>query len=135
MPNNTLGLHVPTVPISWGELFDKFTILELKLVRVTSKDALENIKREYSSLADIATRALSENMGISHYLDELREVNKALWDIEDNIRVKEFDKDFGHEFIQLARAVYLTNDERARIKRLINERMNSKFKEEKYYKS
>jgi hypothetical protein len=134
VPKDTSGLRIPTVPISWGELFDKFTILELKLKRVASRDALDNVKKEYVALADIVIRALSENSDVAIHVQELRDVNKTLWDIEDSIRAKEAEKNFDDEFIQIARSVYLTNDERAKIKRLINDRMNSSFKEEKCYK-
>ena len=112
-------MESPIVPVSWGELFDKISILQIKLDHLTSKEALKNVERELNLLAAISDVSFSSNIEIQRLNKDLKRVNQELWDIEDKIRDKERSKTFDEEFIELARAVYVTNDERSRIKRSI----------------
>ncbi|MDW7771455.1 MAG: hypothetical protein SCH71_01050 [Desulfobulbaceae bacterium] len=126
------------IPVSWGELFDKVTILEIKAARVTDKAKLKNIRKELQLLAAIAAQARQQNETVARSLEEvtgqLRRVNKTLWDIEDEIRDCEREKNFGPRFIELARAVYKTNDQRAALKLEINKILGSELIEEKSYR-
>ena len=126
-------MNSPQVPISWGELFDKITILQIKLENLTSKNALENVERELKKLQSILTQNGPKTMETIRLEGELRQINQQLWGIEDKIRDKERTNSFDDEFIQLARSVYITNDERSRIKRKINELLGSELVEEKSY--
>ena len=126
-------MNSPKVPISWGELFDKITILQIKLENLTSKDVLENVEREFKQLRSIFIKYFPESAEAKQFEEELKHINQQLWDIEDKIRDKERNKSFDDEFIQLARSVYITNDERSRIKRRINETFGSDLIEEKSY--
>jgi DNA repair ATPase RecN len=126
-------MNSPQVPISWGELFDKITILQIKLENLTSKDALENVERELKQLQSIFIKYFPKNTEAKQLEEELKQINQQLWDIEDKIRDKERNKFFDDEFIQLARSVYIINDERSRIKRKINDVFGSEFVEEKSY--
>ena len=118
--------------LSLGEVVDKITILEIKQVKMNGK-ALENVEKELTSLRKIIQ---SNKLEIDiHLINNLRKVNKNLWEIEDNIREKERKQEFDNEFIQLARSVYKENDKRAYIKKEINYEYNSDFVEEKSYKS
>jgi hypothetical protein len=123
----------PTVKISWGELIDKITIMEIKEQRLTSPEAVSNVRRELASV----TRAVQELQPRPVELDELkrelRSINEILWEVEDQIRAKEAIRSFDQQFIELARSVYFNNDKRARIKREINELLNSELIEEKQY--
>ena len=126
-------MNSPQVPISWGELFDKITILQIKLENLTSKNALENVEQELIKLQSILTQNGPKTMKTIQLEGELRQTNQQLWDIEDKIRDKERTNSFGDEFIQLARSVYIKNDERSRIKRKINDMLGSELVEEKSY--
>ena len=126
-------MNSPQVPISWGELFDKITILQIKLENLTSKNALENVEQELKKLQSILTQNGPKTMETIRLGGELRQINQQLWGIEDKIRDKERANSFDDEFIQLARSVYITNDERSRIKRKINELLGSELVEEKSY--
>ena len=126
-------MNSPKIPISWGELLDKITILQIKLENITSKNALKNIEQELKKLQSILTQYCPKTMETSQLESELREINQQLWDIEDKIRDKERNHTFDDEFIQLARSVYITNDERSRIKRKINDMFGSELVEEKSY--
>ena len=122
-----------SVPVSYGELIDKITILEIKSERITSAAKLANVRVELEIL-DATWRANSAaSTDIAAERQALRRVNEALWEIEDRIRVKEKAKAFDAEFIELARSVYIRNDERAEIKRAINEKLGSTLVEEKSY--
>lgn len=123
----------PSVPISWGELADKITILEIKSELLSSASARENAKNELSRLAAIWEPVERDNRNAAGLKMALKHTNKTLWQIEDDIREKEAQKCFDDEFIALARAVYKTNDERARIKRQINMLLKSEIMEEKQY--
>lgn len=126
-------MNNPLVPISWGELIDKITILEIKLNKLSSKEALDNVNKEFQILNELLKKD-SLAQGISKDLiRDLRKVNEKLWEIEDNIREKERLKEFDDEFIQLARSVYFTNDERSVIKKNINKLTGSLLIEEKSY--
>jgi predicted RNA-binding protein with EMAP domain len=124
---------VISVPISWGELVDKITILEIKMDRIKDAEKLVNISRELQSLRLIFDKGCAEPEKIGQVKAELREVNEKLWMIEDDIRKCEKEKDFSQRFIELARAVYLNNDQRAALKREINTILNSELFEEKSY--
>ena len=126
-------MKTPLIPISWGELFDRITILEIKLKNIQDKNALKNIKIEYDELFKIYDNNFLEDASAKLFLTELKNINKKLWNIEDNIRDKERHKSFDKKFIELARSVYITNDERSRIKRNINETFGSQVIEEKSY--
>ena len=123
----------PLIPISWGELIDKITILQIKSERLSSKDALINIITELNKLSKIYEAKKPEKSNINRLEAELRLVNTKLWNIEDDIRNKERQQMFDNDFIQLARSVYITNDERSRIKRKINDLFGSELVEEKGY--
>ena len=126
-------MNSPQVPISWGELFDKITILQIKLENLTSKNALENVEQELKKLQSILTQNGPKTTETIQLEGELRRTNQQLWGIEDKIRDKERTNSFDDEFIQLARSVYITNDERSRIKRKINDMFGSELVEEKSY--
>ena len=121
------------VQVSVGELLDKLVIMELKTLRIPGEQKQRNIREELALLQQsFAELALSVD-GLDMLLNNLRQVNSELWDIEDNIRACEKQQRFDHEFIALARSVYLKNDERAALKRSINELCGSRLREEKYY--
>jgi hypothetical protein len=128
-------LKTPLAPISWGELVDKITILEIKSTRLKEDNALANVRRELDLLTSIAANALMSSQQVSSEKENLAAINKALWEIEDRIRAKEAAQIFDNEFIELARSVYRTNDERSVIKRRINKLLSSELIEEKSYKS
>ena len=117
------------VPISLGELYDKISILEIKKSRIIDKDKLANINKELDLLTKIAKQfPFDINLFI-----QLKKVNEDLWKVEDQLRIKEKLGDFDDAFISLARSVYYHNDERAVIKRQINEKYGSIIVEEKSY--
>ena len=121
------------VPISPGELIDKITILEIKSQRMTDVAKLHNVRTELSLLSETWKASPFSATDIGREWAGLRDVNAKLWDIEDRIRDKERDGLFDPEFIELARAVYVTNDERAAIKKQINTKLGSTLVEEKSY--
>ena len=125
----------PKVQISWGELIDKITILEIKVQRLNSKTASENVRRELRSLDSLANQIIAERPDLEPLKQQLKSVNQALWDIEDKIRAKEAAKSFDQQFIDLARSVYTNNDRRGGLKRQINALLNSELVEEKQYTS
>tara|TARA_B100001063_G_scaffold206764_1_gene202305 strand:- start:122 stop:517 length:396 start_codon:yes stop_codon:yes gene_type:complete len=119
--------------ISAGELFDKITILEIKKAKISNKEKLNDIERELSSLNETVKKFIPDKSDISKYIDDLKNINLRLWDIEDGKRAAEKNKDFGDKFIELARNVYKLNDERAKIKLAINTSLGSNIKEVKSY--
>lgn len=121
------------VPISPGELIDKITILQIKSARMTDAAKVANVRTELTLLEATWRESAYSNSDISAQWTALRTINEKLWDIEDRIRDKERAHTFDQEFIDLARAVYVTNDERAAVKRDINTRLGSKIVEEKSY--
>jgi hypothetical protein len=126
-------MMTPLAPISWGELIDKITILEIKAQKLTSPPALANVRRELQGLLAIAEPGLRQHPEVASLKAQLRAVNERLWEIEDAIRAKEAADTFDQEFIGLARSVYHENDLRGRIKREVNTAMNSEIVEEKQY--
>jgi hypothetical protein len=125
-------MTAPCIPVSWGELIDKITILEIRLERLGAPGAIANVQQELALLRE----ALPEpSAGLQRLRAELLAVNRRLWDIEDAIRRKEAASAFDAGFIELARSVYRTNDERTRIKREINALLQSDLVEEKHYAS
>jgi hypothetical protein len=122
------------VPISPGELIDKITILEIKSARMTDTAKLHNVRTELALLNETWSASAFAAVDITAEWAGLRDVNGELWDIEDRIRDKERASLFDAEFIELARAVYVTNDERAAIKRRINTKLGSSLVEEKSYR-
>lgn len=122
------------VPVSYGELIDKISILEIKAQRIADAAKLSNVQKELSALlATWKDHPASRAASIEDLWGGLRDVNGQLWDIEDRIRVKEGQGCFDTEFIELARAVYFINDDRARLKRELNARLGSDLVEEKSY--
>ena len=121
------------VEIAPGELLDKITILEIKLERITDEAKLANVRVEHTSLTKTRAEALPTSAELDDLVAQLKDVNERLWVIEDDIRDCERAKDFGDEFVRLARAVYVSNDERAAVKRAINELLGSRLVEEKSY--
>ena len=121
------------VEIPAGELIDKITILEIKKERIVDETKLRNIHAELETLQAARAQGLPASEELDRLTGLLKEVNLALWRIEDEIREQERVKDFGPVFIELARAVYLTNDRRAELKRSINELAGSRLVEEKSY--
>ena len=122
-----------SVPISWGELVDKITILEIKMDRIHDEQKRHNISKELQALKDVFDRGCEDPAKIEQVKAKLRAVNEKLWDIEDDIRKCEKEKDFSQRFIDLARSVYMTNDQRATFKREINTILQSELFEEKSY--
>ncbi|MGD2270401.1 MAG: DUF6165 family protein [Desulfobacterales bacterium] len=118
------------IEVSIGEVIDKLTILSIKLKKVKDHHKLENIRNEYNLLKEALKKTGS---GIPEEFKELEKINLRLWDIEDGIRLKEARKEFDGDFIELARSVYLSNDERSAIKRKINLKYGSEVMEEKEY--
>ncbi len=122
------------VPLSVGEVLDKVTILEIKSERIDDAAKLKNINNELAQLRALLTDAVFDEASIKSLVDELKQINETLWDIEDSIRDQEMAGTFGDRFIELARAVYVTNDKRAMIKKKLNEETGSTLVEEKSYK-
>ena len=122
-----------SVPIAYGELIDKITILEIKSERIGDSAKLANVRIELDLLSETWRADPASRIDIAIERAELRAVNEALWDIEDRIRLKEKARAFDDEFVELARSVYIRNDERAAIKRVINQKLGSTLVEEKSY--
>lgn len=121
--------------IAPGELIDKLTILWIKSELITDPEKLANVNAERIILEDSLTEHVPSSEELTRLTQELQRVNKALWDIEDDIRDCERTKDFGPTFVELARAVYMTNDKRAQLKKDINLLLGSAIVEEKSYAS
>jgi hypothetical protein len=121
-----------TTPISVGELLDKLSILSIKKNRLTNPDKLFQVEKEFSFLYALSTQFLTVKDYFNLY-DDLVLINSKLWEIEDKLRVREKHKNFDEEFIELARSVYYTNDERFELKNKINLLSNSEIQEQKSY--
>ena len=121
------------IPISLGELIDKITILRIKLNKINSSEAQKNISLELEQLQKVLNSTKVVDANLKNFEIKLSKINKSLWVIEDKIREKEKEKKFDKKFISLARLVYHKNDERAKIKRMINESFGSELIEEKFY--
>lgn len=126
-------VSVVTVEIAPGELIDKITILEIKLERIKDEAKLANIRAEWETLTKSRDAAFENLDKLIKLTEDLKAINEELWIIEDDIRDCERAKDFSDAFVQLARAVYITNDRRADGKRAINELLGSRLIEEKSY--
>ncbi|MBT5257016.1 MAG: hypothetical protein HOI73_04950 [Alphaproteobacteria bacterium] len=122
-----------SIPVSVGEIMDKITILEIKAERILDAEKLANVTAELDTLRPLVTHEALNTASIKALVAELKDINEALWDIEDDIREREYAKDFGEAFIALARAVYVTNDKRAEVKKQINLATGSTLIEEKSY--
>jgi hypothetical protein len=124
--------NAPMVALSWGEVIDKITILEIKQQRLSSADAIANVERELAALNKVVVDA-SVPAALMELKMALKAINEKLWDIENQIRAKEAQGTFDSAFLELARSVYINNDLRAKLKRAINELLNSELVEEKQY--
>jgi len=121
------------VEVAPGELIDKITILEIKLLNIEDETKLANVRHEHEVLMETFRETIEETADLRALMDELREANKSIWDIEDEIRALERAQDFGDRFVAVARSVYRSNDLRAATKRKINELLDSALIEEKSY--
>jgi hypothetical protein len=122
-----------SVPVSFGELIDKITILEIKAAHIRDAAKLANVRTELDALNQTWSSNAASRTDIADARGRLKKVNEDLWDIEDHIRLKEKAQAFDAEFIELARSVYFRNDERAAVKREINQALGSRLVEEKSY--
>lgn len=121
------------VPVSPGELLDKITILEIKAERIADAEKLRNVEKELGLLTQVWESSLVDSDEVLSLKQVLKTINQTLWDIEDEIRIKESKKEFDQEFIDLARSVYVQNDQRAAAKKRINTLLGSRIVEEKSY--
>ena len=121
------------VPVSPGEVLDKITILEIKSERMSDPEKVANVRVELALLQETWKEFIRDDEVIRGLHAQLKEVNEALWEIEDDIRDKERAKEFDARFIELARAVYVTNDRRSRVKKELNLHLGSEIVEEKSY--
>ena len=121
------------IELSVGELLDKISILQIKAERIVDPSKLENINKELDVLMSLWKDSAYSNNNLESETNELKAINEELWAIEDKIRDKERNRVFDKGFIELARAVYITNDKRADIKRIINSKTGSELIEEKSY--
>ena len=123
------------IPVSFGELIDKLTILEIKKSKITDNEKLKNIQLEFELLNKKYQTKLKDTKELQVFYDALLKVNHKLWKIEDKIRILENSKEFNEEFIDLARSVYKLNDERFEIKNEINKTFDSEIQEQKEYEN
>ena len=121
--------------VSAGELLDKISILEIKLEKISDKSSLEQLKKEYQILKENQNSTIKLEGKIEDLFKSPKNINFKLWNIEDRLRICEKNKDFGKEFIELAREVYFNNDKRSKIKSDINKALNSNIVEIKQYVS
>lgn len=121
------------IDVSVGEIMDKLTILEIKAEKISDAAKLANVRKERDSLLPVINQPVYQTDEVHRLFAALKEINLKLWDIEDDIRQKEAEKTFDDGFIELARSVYFTNDERAEIKKQINLVTGSELVEEKSY--
>src|SRR5262249_18721982 len=126
---------IPRVEVSWGELLDKISILEIKAERMTSAASIANVRRELEHLKPALSGIAPISLQVEKSRAGLRIINEKLWELEDAIRLCEAEGRFDSHFVELARKIYASNDERAKLKRQINLLMNSAFVEEKQYRS
>ena len=126
-------LDIILAEISAGELIDKITILEIKKIKISNKEKLNDIEKELSSLNETMKKSIPDQNLIKDLIIKLKEINLKLWDIEDGKRAAEKENSFNEKFIELARNVYKFNDERAKIKLAINNTLGSNIKEVKSY--
>ncbi len=119
--------------ISAGELLDKISILEIKIEKIKDKSIQEEIKKEYKILKEIQNSSIKMEDNIKDLFKSIKETNLELWDVEDKLRICEKNKDFGKNFIELARKVYFNNDKRSKIKSEMNKVLGSNIREVKQY--
>jgi phenylalanyl-tRNA synthetase alpha subunit len=124
------NIHTPVSP---GEVLDKITILEIKAVKISDNEKLKNVNHELNLLQSIWNTHVEKSDELNYLKKQLKKVNQDLWNIEDDIRIKEYKKEFDDEFIQIARSVYVENDKRAAAKKAINLLLGSELVEEKSY--
>jgi len=124
------NIHVPVSP---GEVLDKITILEIKSERISDPEKVANVRVELALLQETWNKLISNDDTIQGLHAQLKKINEALWEIEDDIRDKERAKEFDDRFIELARAVYVTNDRRSEVKKQLNLHLGSEIIEEKSY--
>jgi len=124
-----------TIQTSWGELLDKITILQIKAEKITDAGKKVNVDRELAELVSVMQKAGPLADEVMAVMEQLRDANARLWAIEDDIRRCEREQRFDEEFVRLARAVYMTNDRRAELKKRINMLLDSDLVEEKSYES
>ena len=127
-------MDIIQVPVSPGEVLDKITILEIKSERMDDPVKVANVRRELELLLGTWQQSVEDDETIRRIHAELKSINEALWEIEDDIRDKELAKEFDARFIELARSVYVTNDQRANAKKELNVYLGSEIVEEKSYK-
>ena len=123
--------NMPKISVSWGEVFDKLTILNIKLQKITQEEKIKNIKKEKTEIENTIGDMSKFPQKIVSLIEKLYDINLRLWDVEDSKRAHEQKQVFDDEFIQLAREVYIKNDARARIKKNINILTCSTISEEK----
>ena len=123
------------VPIAPGELLDKITILEIKSERIDNPQKVANVRHELELLRKVWSDSVTEDKVIADLHQQLKTINEELWDVEDDIRDEERQNRFGERFIELARAVYITNDKRAQSKKDVNLHLGSEIIEEKSYRN
>ncbi len=126
-------MDIIQVPVSPGEVLDKITILEIKSERISDAGKLANVKRELELLQAAWLQSVEEDETVHRIHSKLKTINEALWEIEDDIRDKERAREFDQVFIDLARSVYVTNDQRADAKKELNVYLGSEIVEEKSY--
>ncbi|MCB1586096.1 MAG: hypothetical protein KDI52_07440 [Xanthomonadales bacterium] len=126
-------MNIVSAPVSFGELLDKITILEIKAKHISDAEKLKNVNHELSILTQTWQENVESNSQLYDLKSQLTKVNQDLWDIEDAIRMKEMKKEFDDEFIQIARSVYFQNDKRAAVKKEVNALLGSDLTEEKSY--
>lgn len=122
------------IEVSYGELLDKISILEIKSAQVKDPTKLANVNFELAKLLEVRQDHIPVNEETEGFFVQLRQINEALWLVEDQLRDKERNKQFDKDFVELARSVYKLNDERARLKRELNARLGSELVEEKNYR-
>jgi len=127
--------EVILVPVSAGELVDKIAILRIKAARIADPAKLANVRHELAALEAVAATSVPPSDALAALEAELRAVNESLWEVEDDIRAHDARGDFGAGFVRLARAVHVTNDRRAALKRAVNDLTGSALVEEKSYRS
>lgn len=121
------------VPVSPGEMLDKITILEIKSERIDDPQKVANVRHELDLLNNVWCKAVDDDGTVVELKARMKSINEALWEIEDDIRDQEKARDFGERFVELARAVYVTNDQRANAKKELNLYLGSDIVEEKSY--
>jgi len=126
-------MDIIQVPVSPGEVLDKITILEIKSDRISDQEKVANVRRELELLDATWRQSVEQDATVNRIHDELKTINEALWEIEDDIRDKERAREFDERFIELARSVYVTNDQRANAKKELNVYLGSEIVEEKSY--